>query len=215
MRVHQRERSVVANRADVAEMVRKALEFRHQRAEPYCARWNTDVQSAFDRAGESDRIGNGAVAGRSRREADAAIERSARHQRFDALVYIAEPLLEADDRLAAGGEAKMPRLDDPGMDGADRNLMQPLALGSEKTIRRGLTRGRRPGAERMTNRPTSMVEPRTLIRGPDRLVTEQILDRALQARRRRMKRGDGGKPPPVTDEADDRNLSRFLVGQRH
>ena len=172
MRMHQRERSVVANRADVAKVVRKALEFRHQRAEPYCARWNADVQSAFDRAGESDRIGDGAVARRSRREARTAIERSAHHQRLNAFMNISQPLLEADDRLTAGAEPKMPRLDDAGMDGADRNLMQPLALGSEKSIGRRFGRGWRSRAERMTNRPTSMVEPWTLIRRAHRLVAE-------------------------------------------
>ena len=75
------------------------------------------------------------------------------HQGLDALVHIAEPLLEPHHRLAIGGEAEMSRLDDAGMHGADRDLVQPLALGRQEGI--GGRRGRRAPmrSQRMPHAP--------------------------------------------------------------
>ena len=56
------------------------------------------------------------------------LERGALHQGFDALVHIAEPLLQPHHVLAIGGEAEMSRLDDAGMHGTDRDLVQAFAL---------------------------------------------------------------------------------------
>ena len=47
---------------------------------------------------------------------------------------IAQPLFEADDRLAAGGEAEVSGLDDAGVNGADRNLVEAFALGRQEWI---------------------------------------------------------------------------------
>ena len=59
-----------------------------------------------------------------------------RHQALYALVHVSEPLLQPDNRFAAGGEAKMPRLDDAGMHGPDRDLVQALALGGQEAVGR-------------------------------------------------------------------------------
>ena len=72
----------------------------------------------------------------------------AAHQRFDALVDIAEPRLQPHHRLAAGVEAEMAGLDDPGVDRADRDLVQPLALGGEEGDRAALAARRARRAER-------------------------------------------------------------------
>ena len=55
MRVHEREGGVVADGADVAEMIGEALELRHQRAQPGRARRRFDVQRGLDgpREGEA------------------------------------------------------------------------------------------------------------------------------------------------------------------
>ena len=60
--------------------------------------------------------------------------RGAGHQRFDALVHIAEALFEPHHGLAAGGEAKMSRLDDAGVHRADRNLMQRFAFDGKEIV---------------------------------------------------------------------------------
>ena len=52
----------------------------------------------------------------------------------DALVHIAQPLLEPHHGLAVGGEAEMAGLDDAGVHRADRNLVQVLALGGQEGV---------------------------------------------------------------------------------
>ena len=68
LRVNDRERGVVADRADVAEMVGEPLELRHQRAQIVRPPRHVDVERGFDGAGEGQRIGDRAVAGGAARE---------------------------------------------------------------------------------------------------------------------------------------------------
>ena len=81
------------------------------------------------------------------------------HQRLDALVHITEPLLQPHDMFAIGGETKMPRLDNAGVHGADRNLVQALTLSGKEHVRRRFLRGLLP-AERMRNIPEPEIKPR-------------------------------------------------------
>ena len=60
--VHQREGGVVADGADVAEMIGEALELGHQRAQPDGARRHARSERRLDRLREGERIGDGAVA---------------------------------------------------------------------------------------------------------------------------------------------------------
>ena len=160
MSMHQSKRSVVANCSDIAKVVCDALQFRHQRAQPYSAAGNLDAERAFDRAGESDRIGDRAVAGRPRRQSRRPIERSAGHQRLDAFVRISQPFLKANDRLAACMKTKMPRLYNASMHRADRNLMQPFSLGRQESVRRNGS-GRSGFARQAARGPA-------IVRGPAR-----------------------------------------------
>ena len=124
MRMHERERRVVADGADIAEMVRQPFELGHQRPQIVRARRRFDVRGGFDGMSEGDAVGDRAVAGRAGGEPRRLFDRRAGHQRLDALVHIAEALLEPHHRLAAGGEAEMSRLDDAGMHRTDGNLVQ-------------------------------------------------------------------------------------------
>ena len=109
LRVHHRERRIVADRADVAEMIGQPLEFRHQRAQVDRARRRLYLQRRFGGVREGEGIGDRAVAGGAAGELCRVVERRAGHQRLDALVHIAEPLLQSHDMLAIGGEAEMAR----------------------------------------------------------------------------------------------------------
>jgi len=71
---------------------------------------------------------------RQRRDPCALVDRHPAQQTFDSLVRVAETLLETHDGFAARREAEMPRLDDPGMHGSDRNLMQARTLRVEELI---------------------------------------------------------------------------------
>ena len=123
----------------------------------------------------------------------AALERRARHQRLDALVDVAEALLEPHHRLAVGGEAEMARLDDAGMHRPDRDLVQALALGRQEGIGRA-----RPAALRLARRadaarPSSRDRARAARPAPAGLEPVEIADRALEPDRRRMQRADRRK----------------------
>ena len=54
---------IVADGADVAEVIGEALQLGHQRAQPDRARRRLDAERRLDGAGEGERIGDGAVAG--------------------------------------------------------------------------------------------------------------------------------------------------------
>jgi hypothetical protein len=177
MRQHHRERRVVANGADIAEMIGNALQLRHQSAQPHCPRRRFDAQRRFRRARESDCIGDGAVARDAAGELRRALERRARHQAFDAFMDIAEALFQTHHSLAAGGEAEMTRLDDPGMHRADRNLVQMFALGGEKIVR------------------FRMVEPRAPVERILGIQPIEVADRALQADCRRMQAAERREAP--------------------
>ena len=61
--MHQRERGVVADGADVAEMIGEPLELGHQRAQIDGARRHLHLQRGLDGLREGKRIGDRAVAG--------------------------------------------------------------------------------------------------------------------------------------------------------
>ena len=63
MGVHERKRSVIADGADVAEMICQPFKLSHERAQIVRARRRFDVQRRLDRPGEGDAVSDGAVAG--------------------------------------------------------------------------------------------------------------------------------------------------------
>ena len=158
-RIEQREGRVVADGADIAEMIGDALELRHQRAEPDGARRNFDLERRLDRLREGERVSDGAVARGAARKRGAPLDARARHQRLDALMHIAEPLFEPHDGLAVGGEAEMSGLDDAGMDRADRNLVEALALDRQERVG-ARPHARLPGVSKgMGHAPEAEIEP--------------------------------------------------------
>ena len=137
MGVHQAEGGIVADGADVAEMIGEALEFGHDRAEVGRARRRLQRQRRFDGAGKGIGIGDGRIAGDAAGEPRRPVEIGALHQALDALVDVAEPFLQPDHGLAARGEAEMAGLDDAGVDRADGDLVQAVAFGGEEAVGRG------------------------------------------------------------------------------
>ena len=91
----------------------------------------------LDRAREGECVGHRAVAGDAPGEHRGALDRRARHQPFDALVHVAESRLEPHDRLAVRREAEVSGLDDAGVHGTDRDLVQAFAFGGQERIGAG------------------------------------------------------------------------------
>ena len=82
MGVHQSERGVVTDRADVAQMVGETLQLGHEGAQPVGARRRGQAQGRLDRTGEGDRIGDRAVAASPGGEPDRLVRRLANHPRL-------------------------------------------------------------------------------------------------------------------------------------
>ena len=83
---------------------------------------------ALERHGIGPGVGHGAVARNAPGEPRALRERHGLEALFDALVLVAETLLQAQHALADDGEAEMARLDGAGVHRADRNLVHAVAL---------------------------------------------------------------------------------------
>ena len=122
--VDQREGGVVADGADVAQVIGDALQLRHQRAQPHRTHRGLAALRRLHRAREGERIGDCAVAGNPARQPRRVRDRRADHEVVDAFVHIPQPFLQAHDGLAVGGEAEVSGLDDAGMNRADGDLMQ-------------------------------------------------------------------------------------------
>ena len=132
---HEGEGRIVADGADVAEMVRQPLQFRHQGPQPDGAGGNLRAGGGFDGAGEGPGMGDRAVARDSRRQLGGLGDRAAGHQPFGALVDIAQALLQPDHGFTVAGEAEMPRFDDAGVDGTDGDLVQARPFHRQEGIR--------------------------------------------------------------------------------
>ena len=100
---------------------------RHQRAQEDGARRRLETERRLDGAGEGDGVGDGAVARDAAGELRRLVQRGAEHQAVDALVHVAQPLFQAHDGLAVAAEAEVAGLDDAGVHGADRDLVQRRA----------------------------------------------------------------------------------------
>ena len=206
MREHDRERGVVADGADVAEVVGHALKLCHQRAQPLGARRRRNGERRLDGLRECNGVGDRAVATRASGEFGAALDCCARKQTLDALVHISEPLLQPHHRLAVGVEAEMPRLDDAGVHGADRDLVQRRALGRIEGIGGAVGRHGLELPEWVAHAPTVVVEPGAQIGAVLRLDAIKIADRALQTQRGRMAQAHGREGVVAYGHADDRDL---------
>ena len=114
---------VVADEAEVVHVIGYPLELGQQRPQPVRAGRRLAAAGGLGGTGEGQGEGHGAVAGDAAGEPGAAGEVGTLEQPLDALVHIAQALLEAGHGLAIGGEAEMAGLDDAGMHGADRDLV--------------------------------------------------------------------------------------------
>ena len=211
MGMHEREGGVIADRADVAEMVGQSFQLRHQPAQPLRARRRLNIERRFGGAGEGDAVGNGAVARRTAGQHGALGKIGARHQSLDALMHIAQPLFQPYHGLAVRGEAEMTGFDDARMHGADGNLMQAFALGRQELIARAYGRHFSSHTQRMPYAPAVMVEPGPRIGQGARFQAEEILDRALQPQGRRVKLANSGIAAVGAFQADHADVAIAIV----
>src|SRR5690349_2019530 len=108
-------------------MIRNALSFESQRAQPLRARRRRARAESLERLAVGPTVRDGGIAGDASGQAVPLDEPRAREQLLDAFVDVPQPFLEPQHLLANDGEAEMSGLDDAGMHGADRNLVDAVA----------------------------------------------------------------------------------------
>ena len=196
---------IVAERAEVAEVVGDALALQHQRPQQEGARRRRDAAGRLDGRGIGPGVGTGRIAGNAADEPRARRHVVADEQLLDALVLVAEALLEAQHPLADHREAEMARLDDAGMDGADRDLVGALAADLDEVVvarRIGKSDAHAPhgvvAQRKPVRRPGAMAQPGPLVAALGGNA-DQVARRALHAVGGREDAGeigiDGMRPP--------------------
>src|SRR5260370_32562496 len=83
LRVHHRERGVVADRTDVTQVIRDPLKLRHHRTHPYRARWRVNLERPLYGDCADERIRHRTVPGRARRNSAGFVDSLAAQQLLD------------------------------------------------------------------------------------------------------------------------------------
>ena len=216
LREPEGEPGIVAKRAEIAEVIGDAFEFQRQRTQPGRARWHRDPRHAFECLAIGPGIGHARVTGHSCREAVSVEDRQFGEASLDALVHVAQALLEPQDLLAHHGEAEVTRFDDAGMHRADGNFMDAIALDPhervivDRSLRRrwhriGGQRERVPG-------PGRMAQPRPCVM-TCRTQAAEIEHRSLHAAGRREHVLDAGAVAGVIRDCKaDQEYTRWCNG---
>ena len=134
LREAERESAVVADRAEIAQMVREALALEAQRAQPRCARGRHGAREAFDGLRIRPRIGDRAVARHAPGEPSGVEHRQRLEALFDPLVCVAEPLLEPQHLFADDLEAEMSGLDDACMHRTDGYFVNAVTFDFHEVV---------------------------------------------------------------------------------
>src|SRR5205085_6633418 len=128
------EASIVAEVAQVAEMVGDALALETNRTQHRRARWHGQIGNRFGGLGVRPRIGDGAVAGNAPGEPVRFRERKCLEALLDPLVNVREPLFETQHLFTHDLEPKVSRLDDAGVNRTDCDLVDAIAAHADKRV---------------------------------------------------------------------------------
>ena len=130
----ERQATVVAEGAKVAEVVRDAFALEQQRAQPERPFGHFARRGGLQRHGIGPGKCHAAVAGDARREPGPFLQRQRFEAFLDAFMRVPKALFQPQDALADHREAEMPGLDDAGMHRTDGDLVHPLALDRNEGI---------------------------------------------------------------------------------
>ena len=206
-RVDGGDAGIVANGAHIAGMVRKALKLRHDSPQEDRARGRLPAERSFDSPRESEAVSNGAVSGDARSDLARAAKRGSRAERLHALMDIAEPFFETRDRLAIGREPEMAGLDDARMHGANRDLVQAVALDGQEPVAYFRSQG--------LGGPHAMIEPGAGIGQAHRIDVVEVAHRALKPHRGRMMGPYRRVHAKASSDRSDYSAGAFRVPQSH
>ncbi len=186
LRQAEREAAVVAERAEVAEVVRDALALEQERAQPKRPPRRPCAGRVLERHGVGPGEGDRAVARDAARKARALGKGQGLEALLNPLVHVAESLLEAQHALAHHREPEMPRLDDACMHGPHRHFVHAFALYSHEGVAAVALRGRlrirscRAAKRKHIFPPCAVAQPAALVVAGAK--AQEIADRALHPR---------------------------------
>src|SRR5207249_1762165 len=103
--------------------------------------WSFDLASALDGMAKSRGMSKGRIAGDAFGKPNTMRDRHVFEKFFGALMDVEETQLQIEHWLASYAEQKMARLDNPRMDGADRNLEHAFALDFAQVVPLSFKRG--------------------------------------------------------------------------
>jgi hypothetical protein len=162
-----------------------------------------------------------AVTRYARRQLGGLGDRAAGHQPFGPLMDIAQTLFQTDHGFTVAGEAEMSRLDDAGVDGADRDLVQSRPFHRQERIGLRLAqRIGRIGRQRQADRPAIVIEPGARVHQRQGGDAEQVLRSPLQPDRRGTDPADRGEPAFRAGQRNDADrpggfVAGSFVAERH
>ncbi len=117
---------------EVADVVVEPLHLREQDARQAGRGRDLGAGQAFDRLAERRRVADRADAAGALDDRQGFAEGSAFNQPLDAAMRVEEPGVEMEHRLAHRREAEVAGLDDAGVDRADGQLVDAVAVGHER-----------------------------------------------------------------------------------
>ena len=184
-------------------MIRQALELERDAAQDLRPRRLLALRERFHHLAVRGGVSDAGVARQRLRIVDRAQAGSPDQRVLDPAVLIAEGDLEMEDVLAVALEAEVPGLDDPGVDRADRHLVDLVALHAVEVRdadQRGFTvrRHERLMAGPLRALEANRLEPRVAARAQTELLGDLALEqmhlrdrRGSATRTRRPARGSG------------------------
>ena len=196
------EGDVVADGADVPEVVRDALALGEDRAQVQRPGRDHAAHRPLEGLAGRPGVGDGGVPGDPAGEPGESLGIAADRRLLDALVDVAEALLEPQDLFAHRVEAEVPGLDDAGVHRPHGDLEDPAAVHPREGVvgvggrgARGLLARREVvGAQGIAGLgPGLVARPAVGLGVVHELETEQVVGVALGAVRGRELRGEGGQ----------------------
>ena len=132
VRVGEGEADVVGQGAEIGGVVVEPFEFDEQGPQPVRFVGQFDAERVLDRQAVGERMRGGGVAADPFGEVDRAGGGPALEEFLEAAVHEPQPRLQAQHRLADDGEPEVAGLDQPGVHGADRDLVHPGSFDGEE-----------------------------------------------------------------------------------
>jgi hypothetical protein len=126
---------VVAQGADVGDVVVEPFQFQQDPADPLRVRGYRELIGVFDRAAEGEGVPDGGVAADPFGQFDRLLGTSSMEQPLQSSVDEPEPGLEFQNGLSHDGEPEVAGADHPGVHRADRDLVHTRPLDRAEGIR--------------------------------------------------------------------------------